>query len=582
MKPLDPRLLRYAKSSRAFLVIGVLLGLFQTAAMVGVAWAIARGVTGAIAGEPLAELAWALWLLVACVVVRGLAQWGMEWAGARAAATAKSELRGHVVSALARLGGRSGVSSAEATTLATHGLEALDSYFAKYLPQLLLTAIAMPLLVVVTFFADPVSAITEIITIPIIPLFMILIGLATQRVQRAQLDSLTRLANAFLEIVEGLSTLKIFGRARRQRDRIREVTDDYRRSTMKVLRVTFLSGFALELFASLSVALVAVQIGIRLIDNEMSLFVGLFALILAPEVFAPLRQVGAQFHAASEGVEVSQRVFELVERADAEAGAAPTGATTAPATSSAASTAAGTAHVSPSTAQTAAPSTGTTTPATTSIPTPQTRAELRIRDARVRYGDREILAGLDFTAKPGEITAIAGESGAGKSTLLDLIRGEHSADRALGATPIPDSEAATHVAWMGQSAGLIEGTVRENVALGQPALAPEAVQAALARAGATGISANLELGVGGDGLSGGQAQRVSLARTIARAEGRDCPIVLLDEPTSALDAEREQRVIEAMRELADEGRIVIVVSHRRPVLAAADRTVTLTAAEVRA
>jgi ATP-binding cassette subfamily C protein CydD len=548
VKPLDPRLLRYAKSSRAFLVIGVLLGLFQTAAMVGVAWAIARGVTGAIAGEPLAELAWALWLLVGCVVVRGLAQWGMEWAGARAAATAKSELRGHVVSALARLGGRSGVSSAEATTLATHGLEALDSYFAKYLPQLLLTAIAMPLLVVVTFFADPVSAITEIITIPIIPLFMILIGLATQRVQRAQLDSLTRLANAFLEIVEGLSTLKIFGRARRQRDRIREVTDDYRRSTMKVLRVTFLSGFALELFASLSVALVAVQIGIRLIDNEMSLFVGLFALILAPEVFAPLRQVGAQFHAASEGVEVSQRVFELVERADAEAAADTT----------------------------------TTTSPITRIPTPQPQAELRIRDARVRYGDREILAGLDFTAKPGEITAIAGESGAGKSTLLDLIRGEHAADRELGTTPIPDAEAATHVAWMGQSAGLIEGTVRDNVALGQPALAPEAVQAALTRAGATGISAELELGVGGDGLSGGQAQRVSLARTIARAEGRDCPIVLLDEPTSALDAEREQRVIEAMRGLADEGRIVIVVSHRRPVLAAADRTVTLTAAEVRA
>jgi ATP-binding cassette subfamily C protein CydD len=296
------------------------------------------------------------------------------------------------------------------------------------------------------------------------------------------------------------------------------------------------------------VALVAVQIGIRLIDNEMSLFVGLFALILAPEVFAPLRQVGAQFHAASEGVEVSQRVFELVERADAEAAADTT----------------------------------TTTSPITRIPTPQPQAELRIRDARVRYGDREILAGLDFTAKPGEITAIAGESGAGKSTLLDLIRGEHAADRELGTTPIPDAEAATHVAWMGQSAGLIEGTVRDNVALGQPALAPEAVQAALTRAGATGISAELELGVGGDGLSGGQAQRVSLARTIARAEGRDCPIVLLDEPTSALDAEREQRVIEAMRGLADEGRIVIVVSHRRPVLAAADRTVTLTAAEVRA
>lgn len=540
MKPLDPRLLRYARSSRGFLALGAVLGLIQTAAMVGVAWAIARSVTGAIAGEHLAELAWVLWLLVGGVAVRGLAQWGMEWSGARAAASAKSELRGHLVDALARLGGRSGVSSTEATTLATHGLEALDAYFGKYLPQLLLTAIAMPLLVIVTFFADPVSAITEIITIPIIPVFMILIGLATQRVQRAQLDSLTRLANAFLEIVEGLSTLKIFGRARRQRDRIREVTDDYRRSTMKVLRVTFLSGFALELFASLSVALVAVQIGIRLINNEMTLFVGLFALILAPEVFAPLRQVGAQFHAASEGVEVSQRVFDLVERAR-QAPEAPRAAGEADA-----------------------------------------RGELRIRNARVRYGDRDILAGLDFAAQPGEITAIAGESGAGKSTLLDVIRGEHPADRSLGGAPVADAEAVAHIAWMGQAAGLIEGSVRDNVALGQPDLPIDDVRAALARAGATGISPELELGVGGAGLSGGQAQRVSLARAIARAKGRDCPVVLLDEPTSALDADREAQVIAAIRELADEGRVVIVVSHRRPVLAAADRVVTLEPAQVTA
>jgi ATP-binding cassette subfamily C protein CydD len=478
--------------------------------MVGVAWAIARAVTGAIAAEPLSELAWVLWVLIGCVAVRGLAQWGMEWAGARAAATAKTQLRGHLTEALARLGARSGVASTEATTLSTHGLEALDSYFAKYLPQLLLTAIAMPLLV---------------ITIPIIPIFMVLIGLATQRVQKQQLDALTGLAKAFLEIVEGLSTLKIFGRARRQRERIRAVTDDYRRTTMKVLRVTFLSGFALELFASLAVALVAVQIGIRLIDNEMTLFAGLFVLILAPEVFAPLRQVGAQFHAAAEGVEASSRVFEILERADAEP-----------------------ADVPPVDAAPAA--------------TP-----LCLRDVRVAYGDHVVLDGLDFEAAPGEITAIAGESGVGKSTLLDVIRRERG---------------HAQVAWMGQSAGLIEGSVRENVALGQPELPDAEVRGALDLAGASGIAPDQALGVGGAGLSGGQAQRVSLARTIARARGRDCPIVLLDEPTSALDADREAAAVDAMRALADEGRVVVVVSHRRPVLAAADRVVTLAGVEARA
>jgi ATP-binding cassette subfamily C protein CydD len=493
--------------------------------MVGVAWAIARAVTGANAAEPLSELAWVLWVLIGCVAVRGLAQWGMEWAGARAAATAKTQLRGHLTEALARLGARSGVASTEATTLSTHGLEALDSYFAKYLPQLLLTAIAMPLLVVITLLVDPVSAITELITIPIIPIFMVLIGLATQRVQKQQLDALTGLAKAFLEIVEGLSTLKIFGRARRQRERIRAVTDDYRRTTMKVLRVTFLSGFALELFASLAVALVAVQIGIRLIDNEMTLFAGLFVLILAPEVFAPLRQVGAQFHAAAEGVEASSRVFEILERADAEP-----------------------ADVPPVDAAPAA--------------TP-----LCLRDVRVAYGDHVVLDGLDFEAAPGEITAIAGESGVGKSTLLDVIRRERG---------------HAQVAWMGQSAGLIEGSVRENVALGQPELPDAEVRGALDLAGASGIAPDQALGVGGAGLSGGQAQRVSLARTIARARGRDCPIVLLDEPTSALDADREAAAVDAMRALADEGRVVVVVSHRRPVLAAADRVVTLAGVEARA
>lgn len=539
MKPLDPRLLRYARSSRAFLVLGGLIGIVQTFAMIGFAWCISLVIVRAIDGQGVGALASFLWGALAFIVIRAVTQWLTEVAGAQAAARAKMELRAELLRAVAKLRPtRLGGSTTEVTTLATHGLEALDPYFGKYLPQLILTFTAMPLLIGFTFLVDPVSAITEVLTIPVIPLFMILIGWATQRVQRQQLDSLTTLANSFLEIIAGLSTLKVFGRARRQRDRVAAITEDYRRSTMKVLRLSFLSGFALELFASLAVALVAVQIGIRLIDNDMALQAGLIALILAPEVFAPLRQVGAQFHAASEGVTASQRVFVIIERA-----------------------------VSVSDAESARPDAETA---------PRLRTGLELRDMTVAYDGRPVLEALDASFARGQITAIVGESGAGKSTLLAFIRGELDVAEATGIRELDGAElsaadAHNHLAWMGQSPSLMQGTVRDNVALGRPDLSDEAVQDALNLAGLDWLDPARELGVGGEGLSGGQAQRLALARTIARARAIDAALVLADEPTSALDAEREQVIIAALRSLAEEGRAVIVVSHRSAVVAAADR-----------
>ena len=565
MKPLDPRLLRYARSSRVFLAVGGLLGLVQTAAMIGFAWFLAVAVTGAIAGRDARELAPALWAMVGCIAVRAACQWATEAAGARAAAAAKTELRAELLRAVAVLGPRRlGGSTADVTTLATHGLEALDPYFGKYLPQLVMTLLATPLLIAVTWWFDPVSAITEVLTMPVIPLFMVLIGLATRRVQQQQLDGLTRLAESFLEIVEGLSTLKIFGRARRQRDRIAGITDDYRRSTMKVLRLSFLSGFALELFASLAIALVAVQIGIRLIDDEMTLQVGLFALVLAPEVFAPIRQVGAQFHAAAEGVAASQRVFELIELADSARAASTADPTRAVSSSEATSrTADGVPSAvssSEATSRTASDATG-----------------LALLGVRVAYDGRPVLDGLDADFARGEVTAIAGESGAGKSTLLAFIRGALDGEgaRSLDGAPLEAGRASDAIAWMGQRPGLLQGTVAANVALGRPEAPIAEVRAALDTAGIGWLDPALELGVGGDGLSGGQAQRVSLARTIARARALDTPIVLLDEPTSALDTGHEATAIAAIRALADEGHAVVVVSHRPAVVAAADRILEL-------
>lgn len=632
MKPLDPRLLRHARSARGFLALGAGLGLVQAAALIAFAWLVATAITEVIAGIDVGtapdSLPGTLWALCAAVAVRAAAGWVMDWASARAGATAASELRQQLLTAIARHGrARLGASTAELTSLTGHGLEALETYFGKYLPQLLLSVSVTPLVIGVTLLADPISGITELVTLPIIPVFMVLIGLATRQVQQRQLGALTRLSEAFLEIVEGLSTLKIFGRAERQRGRVAAITEEYRRSTMKVLRLSFLSGFALELFASLAVALVAVQIGIRLIDDAMALQIGLFALILAPEAFAPIRQVGAQFHAAADGVAAADRVFELLAAADADgadsrsrAAAAQVGISaqlSTPMPDSAPSEASAQAPISPqpqipasagteafaraSTRLPAPPSSHSPRPAVRSVetqaspasetrhPRPTASVEgIELRRVAASYGDRGVLDGLDASFPRGAVTAIAGPSGAGKSTLLELLRGAPAGAAAglllrgtvlLDGKPIEPTALRERVAWMGQRSALLAGTVRANVALGAPELSDAAVGTALATAGLPASWIERELGVGGEGVSGGQAQRLALARLIARARHRDSDVVLADEPTSALDAEREQLVIAALRALAAEGRAVVVVSHRPAVLAGADRVLRLSARE---
>ncbi|PPG32431.1 thiol reductant ABC exporter subunit CydD [Pseudoclavibacter sp. RFBG4] len=545
MKPLDPRLLSHAASARRFFVLGAALGAVQTASIVGFAWLVTHLIVSAIAGERVVELLPWFGALLVVIAVRSAATWGMEAISARAAAKVKSELRSKLLASIAKLGPAwlTGTSSSRLTTLAGPGLGALDTYFAKYLPQLILTAIAAPVLIVVMALWDLPSAITVIITLPLIPVFMILIGWATEKVQKRQWTALSTLATGFLEVVEGLSTLKIFGRAERQPARIREVTDGYRVATMKVLRLSFMSGFALELLASLSVALIAVTIGIQLINRDMTLEVGLFVLLLAPEVYLPLRQVGAQFHAAADGVAASDDVFSIIEEAER----AP------------------------------APSDVRTTAAGRPIGAGLQHRGLAFTGITVGYETRTVLRDYSLVVPPGEVTAIVGPSGAGKSTLLGVARGTVGASGAvtIDGEQLTGDRRRAAIAWMGQSASLIEGTVAENVALGQPEAAPDEVRVALADAGLEFIDGERMLGVAGAGLSGGQSQRVALARTLLRARRLDCPVVLFDEPSSALDAATEQRIAAAFRSLAQEGRAVLVVSHRRALVASADSVHTI-------
>ncbi|MDP4332911.1 thiol reductant ABC exporter subunit CydD [Curtobacterium sp. A7_M15] len=527
MKPLDPRLLRLSRTARGFIVAAAGTGLLRTLATIAIAWGIAAAVTLGVDavrdGSVPDALTPTLALLGAAFVVRAVAAWATDDLAARAAATVKSELRATVLARAAERGPswlaeRS--SAAFATTLGP-GLDALDAYFGRYLPQLALTAVATPVLLVAIGLGDLTSGLIVLCALPVIPVFMILIGLATQALQRKQSDALARLGGAFTEAVEGLATLKVFGRARRQVGRIATVTDEYRRGTVGVLRLSFVSGFALELAASLSVALVAVSIGIRLVDGSLGLGAAMFVLVLAPEAFAPIRQVGADFHAAQDGVEASTAVLDVLDD------------TTAP----------------------------------VHEPDAVPAADHLVLDGVTVRRPDVVIGPLDLTAGPGTVVVLAGPSGSGKSSLIAAIRGELPHD---GAVTVPGhaSTVAERTTWADQRPRLVRGTIAENVALSATPDEP-AVRAALGEAG-LGLDPRLQVGSGGSGLSGGQAQRVAVARALYRARRSGSRLVLLDEPTSALDADAEAHVVSTLRRLADDGAVVVVASHRPAVVREAD------------
>ncbi|KAA6220714.1 thiol reductant ABC exporter subunit CydD [Streptomyces albofaciens JCM 4342] len=545
MKPVDPRLLRHARATRFFLAAVVLLGLAGAGLVIGQAMLIAEVVVGAFQrGLDLGELSTPVLLLALVSLGRGLVSWLTELAAHRASASVKSELRTRLLTRAAAELGPGWLStqrSGELTTLATRGIDALDDYFARYLPQLGL-AVVVPVAVLARIVTgDWISAAIIVVTLPLIPLFMVLIGWATQNRMERQWQLLARLSGHFLDVVAGLPTLKVFGRAKAQAASIRSITGEYRRATLRTLRIAFLSSFALELLATISVALVAVSIGMRLVHGSLDLYTGLLVLILAPEAYLPLRQVGAQYHAAAEGLAAAEEIFAVLETPLRTTGNAP-----------APDIAAGTV--------------------------------LSVEGLVVRHPGRSepSLPETSFEVRPGETVALVGPSGAGKTTLLNVLLG--FAAPAAGRVRVGGRDLAgvdpedwrRRIAWVAQRPYLFAGTIAENVRLARPDADDAAVHAALRDAGALDFvsalpdGARTVLGEGGSGLSAGQRQRLALARAFLA----DRPILLLDEPTANLDGETEAGIVDAVRRLAA-GRTVLLVVHRPALLAVADRVVRL-------
>ncbi|MFF3334227.1 thiol reductant ABC exporter subunit CydD [Streptomyces sp. NPDC002888] len=547
MKPIDPRLLRYARATRGFLAAVVVLGALGAGLVVAQAMLIAEAVVGAFQhGMSVPELRTPLLLLVAVAIGRALVAWLTELAAHRASAAVKSELRGRLLERAAALGPGwlSGQRTGSLVALATRGVDALDDYFSRYLPQLGL-AVVVPVAVLVRIVTeDWVSAAIIVGTLPLIPVFMMLIGWATQSRMDRQWRLLSRLSGHFLDVVAGLPTLKVFGRAKAQADSIRRITGEYRLATMRTLRIAFLSSFALELLSTLSVALVAVTIGMRLVHGEMDLYIGLVVLVLAPEAYLPLRQVGAQYHAAAEGLAAAEEIFAVLE--------------------------------------TPVPASGTT-----AVPA----GGVAFEGVTVRYPGRSVdaVSDVSFAVGSGETVALVGPSGAGKSTLLNVLLGfVRPTEGRVRAGGVDLAEAdleqwRSRIAWVPQRPHLYAGTIAENVRLAQPDADDTAVRGALADAGALEFVEDLPagtetvLGEDGAGLSAGQRQRLALARAFLA----DRPVLLLDEPTAALDGETEAEVVAAVRRLAA-GRTVLLVVHRPALLGVADRVVRLAETEASA
>ena len=529
------------------LAAAVALGLATAALAVAQAWLLAVAITSAfVQRADLAALQPTLTALAVVLAARAVVAWAQESVARRCSAAVKSNLRMRLLRHAAdRAPGSEGPSTGEIVVLATRGLDALDAYFARYLPQLVLAAIVPVVVIGCLATADWLATVTVALTVPLIPMFMILIGSATERRRRRRWEALSRLSGHFLDVVAGLPTLRVFGRSGAQLARLDRVTDDYRRESMATLRVAFLSAFALELAATLSVALVAVGIALRLVDGLMDLQTGLFVLVLAPEAYLPLRQLGASFHASEEGLAAAGEVFKIIETpSGAGAGSGRGGA-----------------------------------------PVPDLRnAEIRVEGLTVRQPGRSLEAPFEasLVLRPGEVIGLAGPSGVGKSTLVNVLLGLRSADAgrvvvqgegtAVDVAGMDQAAWHSQVAWVPQHPFCFPGTVAENVRLAAPRASDGAVRDALAAVDLADLDPASSLTEGGAGLSSGQRRRLGVARALLKGGG----ILILDEPTAGLDAASEAAVLASVRAAARERNVaVLLVAHRPAALAVADTVVTI-------
>ena len=551
MRPFDPRLLRYARSARGPIAVTALLGTLTALLVLAQALLISAALSPVVSGTASLTDVWPFIVGIAAVFAcRALIVAAREAVSTRAAAAAVRELRGRVVDASVTLGPRwRATKGAETTTLLSTGLEDLRPYFVSFLPQLVLVCTVTPAALGVILLLDFWSALIALIVIPLIPIFMILIGRFTQAASEDKLASMKRLTAQLLDLMSGLPTLRGLGREKAPRTHLHALGAANTKATMATLRVAFLSGGVLEFLTTLSVALVAVEVGMRLVFGNISLFHGLAVIMLAPEVFEPLRQVGAQFHASANGVTASKAAFDIIEEAEA-----------------------------------------VDSPGTDECPD-MARTDIVLDSLGVRARGAWAPAPTSGVIAPGIVTALCGPSGTGKSTIVLCLLADMTPDagRVLlrpsasssesGESVLSDIDPAAwrrQISWVPQSPTLVPGTILDNMG----DLPLDDLNDAAAATGFDEVLAsapdgwNTVIGSGGVGLSVGQRQRLALTRALAAHS----QVVILDEPTAHLDAVSEDTVVRAIDAMRDAGRTVIIIAHRAAMMEAADAVIDVRSA----
>ncbi|MDK8464417.1 thiol reductant ABC exporter subunit CydD [Marinobacter sp. SS13-12] len=521
---------------------GVVAGIATIAQMAFLAAIVHQGIAAKV---PVEELSLLFTGAVAAILIRGIAQGLQARFAARCSRKVRSEVR-HQINRSWQKAGPVAIGQISAGTLAREWLDhtdALHGYFARFLPQMILAVIVPLLVLVVVFSLDWLAGVFLMLSAPLIPLFMALVGMGAEKLNQQHFQTIGRLSGQFLDKVRGLTTLQLFGQTDPAAETLRKRSDDYRRVTMKTLRIAFLSSAVLEFFASVAIAVVAIYIGFGLLGyitygpaEDLTLFSGLLVLLLAPEFFQPLRLLSQHYHdraaAMGAGAEIVERLYGVDEpRAPAQ-----------------------------------------------STPHPQSPDAITARDLTLAYDTgRPILDQVSLEIQKGEVIALTGPSGGGKSSLLYLVAGYMQPDQGritvFGAAPGEQS-----FGWLGQSPFLVHGTWADNLRLTTPDATDIAIETALRQVGLGGLLNSRERGIysriteDGQGLSGGQARRLSLARVFVA----NYDLILLDEPTAGLDSDSEIYILEALHKLALAGKTLIFATHHQALLTLANRTLLVT------
>ena len=546
-------LLRHARSARGWIGLAVALGFGSGVLLIGQAWLLAEIIHSALfENTPRMLLLSQFTMLGAIIGLRALMGWGREvagfWAGAKIREDIRMALLGHMVQL--GPGYTASMQTGALSSAAMEQIEGLHDFFAHYLPQLAL-AVMIPVAILIGVFPLTWAAAGLLLaTAPLIPLFMVLVGMGAESISQKQHQALARLSAHFLDVLQGLTTLKLFNRSKDEADHLHATSHDFRKRTMRVLRVAFLSSAVLEFFSSIAIALVAVYLAMNFLGyvnfgdygNNLTLAHGLFILLLAPEFYLPLRELGTHYHARADALGAAKEILKILAIAPQ--------------------------HQEGDTAQW--PHNGPMT--------------LRAENLQIAFdrGKRPALRGVSFELKQGQHIAVVGTSGSGKTTLLNLVLGFLTPDKgglAVNDTPFKTLSMDTwreQISWIGQSPVLFHGTIRSNILLAKPDASETALEAAATAARVTEFMEQLPQGLDtpvgeqGLGLSRGQAQRVALARAFLK----NAPFLLLDEPTAGLDSENADLVMQAIQTLS-QGKGILWVTHRLAYAAHADLTLVL-------